>query len=36
MDEKNVEVTFANGVLTIKGEKQEDREERKKGYHMRE
>jgi HSP20 family protein len=23
-------------VLTIKGEKQEEREERKKGYHMRE
>ena len=36
MDEKNVEVTFANGVLTIKGEKQEEREEKKKGYCMRE
>jgi HSP20 family protein len=36
MDDKNVEVTFANGVLTIKGEKQEEREEKKKGYHMRE
>jgi HSP20 family protein len=36
MDEKNVEVTFAKGVLTIKGEKQEEREEKKKGYHMRE
>jgi HSP20 family protein len=36
MDEKNVEVRFANGVLTIKGEKREEREERKKGYHMRE
>jgi HSP20 family protein len=36
IDEKNVEVTFANGVLTIKGEKQEEREEKKKGYHMRE
>ena len=36
MDEKNVEVTFANGVLTIKGEKHEEREERKKGYHTRE
>jgi HSP20 family protein len=36
MDEKNVEVRFADGVLTIKGEKQEEREERKKGYHMRE
>jgi HSP20 family protein len=36
MGEKNVEVNFANGVLTIKGEKQEEREEKKKGYHMRE
>jgi HSP20 family molecular chaperone IbpA len=36
MDEKNVGVRFADGVLTIKGEKQEEREERKKGYHMRE
>jgi HSP20 family protein len=36
MDEKNVEVRFADGVLTIKGERQEEREERKKGYHMRE
>jgi HSP20 family protein len=36
MDQKNVEVRFADGVLTIKGEKQEEREEKKKGYHMRE
>jgi HSP20 family protein len=36
MDEKNVEVRFADGVLTIKGEKQEEREEKKKGYYMRE
>jgi HSP20 family protein len=36
MDEKNVEVSFANGVLTIKGEKREDREEKKTGYSMRE
>jgi HSP20 family protein len=36
MDEKNVEVTFADGVLTIKGEKQQEREEKKKGYCMRE
>jgi HSP20 family protein len=35
MDEKNIEVTFADGVLTIKGEKQEEREEKKKSYHMR-
>jgi len=36
MDEKNVEVTFANGVLTIKGEKKEDKEETKKDYYVRE
>jgi HSP20 family protein len=29
MDEKDVQVTFANGVLTIKGEKREEREEKK-------
>src|SRR4029077_17209038 len=36
MDEKDVQVAFANGVLTIKGEKREEREEKKKGYHMQE
>ncbi len=36
VDERDVKVTFTNGVLTIKGEKQEEREEKKKGYHMRE
>ena len=36
MNEKNVEVKFANGLLTIKGEKQEEREEKKRGYHMQE
>jgi HSP20 family protein len=36
MDEKNIEVTFADGVLTIKGGKQEEREDKKKGYYMRE
>jgi HSP20 family protein len=36
MDEKNVEVKVANGVLTIKGEKQEDKEEKNKDYYMRE
>jgi HSP20 family protein len=29
-------VKFAKGVLTIKGEKQEEREEKKKGFHMQE
>jgi len=36
MDEKNVEVTLANGHLTIKGEKQEEKEEKRKDYHLRE
>jgi HSP20 family protein len=36
MDEKNVEVKLANGVLTIKGEKRDEKEEKEKGYYMRE
>jgi HSP20 family protein len=36
IDEKSVEVKVANGVLTIKGEKQDDREEKKKDYYVRE
>lgn len=36
MDEKNVEVKVANGMLTIKGEKQEEKEEKKKDYYRRE
>jgi HSP20 family protein len=36
MDEKNVEVKFANGVLTIKGEKQDEKEEKNRDYYMRE
>ena len=36
MDEKNVEVQFSDGVLTINGEKQEDKEEKKKDYYMSE
>lgn len=36
MDEKNIEVKVANGVLSIKGEKQEEKEEKDKDYHMRE
>jgi HSP20 family protein len=30
MDEKNIEVKFADGVLTIKGEKKDEKEEKKK------
>jgi HSP20 family protein len=36
LDEKDVEVKVAHGVLTIKGEKAEDKEEKAKGFHMRE
>jgi len=36
MDEKNVEVKFANGLLTIKGEKKEEKEENRKNYHLSE
>ena len=36
IDEKNVEVKVANGVLTIKGEKNEQKEEKKKDYYYSE
>ena len=36
LDEKDVEVKIANGVLTVKGEKSEDKEEKTRGFHMRE
>jgi HSP20 family protein len=36
MDEKNVEVKVANGILTIKGEKQDEKEEKQKDYYRRE
>jgi HSP20 family protein len=36
MDEKSIDVKVVNGNLTIKGEKQEEREEKKKGYYLRE
>jgi len=36
MDEKDIEVKFADGVLTIKGEKQEEKEEKKKDYYLSE
>ena len=32
LDEKNVEVAVADNILTIKGEKKEEKEEKKKGY----
>jgi HSP20 family protein len=36
MDEKNIEVKLANGGLTIKGEKQEEKEEKEKEYYLHE
>ena len=36
IDEKNVELKYADGILTIKGEKEETREEKKKEYHLSE
>jgi len=36
MDEKNIEVKLADGGLTIKGEKKEEKEEKKKGYYLHE
>jgi HSP20 family protein len=36
IDEKNIEVKVADGVMTIKGEKQEEKEEKKKDYHLQE
>lgn len=36
MDEKNLEVSLANGVLTIKGEKKEETEEKRKNYYLSE
>jgi HSP20 family protein len=36
LDEKNIEVNVANGDLTIRGEKKEEREEKQKGYFVSE
>ena len=36
MDEKHVEVKLAGGVLTIKGEKEEAKEDKKEAYHVKE
>jgi HSP20 family protein len=36
MDEKDIEIKLANGMLTIGGEKKESREEKDKGYHLSE
>jgi HSP20 family protein len=36
LDEKDIEVKFADGLLTIKGEKQEEKEEKTKDYYLSE
>jgi len=36
VDEKNVSVTLANGMLTIKGEKKNEREQTKDNYYLAE
>jgi HSP20 family protein len=36
LDENNVQVTLVDDVLTIKGEKQEEKEEKDKNYHLSE
>ncbi len=36
VDEKDVTVTLANGMLTIKGEKKTEREEKKESYYLAE
>jgi len=36
MDEKNIEIKAANSVLTMKGEKQEQKDEKKKDYYLQE
>ncbi len=36
LDEKNIEVKLANGVLSINGEKREEKEEKEKDYYRRE
>lgn len=36
LDEKNVDVKLSDGMLTIKGQKQEEKEEKKKDYYLHE
>jgi HSP20 family protein len=36
MEEKDVEVKLANGILTIRGEKRDEKEEKNKDYYLRE
>lgn len=36
MEDKDIEVTVANGMLTIKGTKQDEKETKEKGYYLKE
>ena len=36
MEEKDIDVSVANGMLTIKGEKREEKEEKRKDYYLSE
>jgi HSP20 family protein len=36
MEEKDIEVKYASGAITIKGEKTEEKEEKRKDYHLSE
>ena len=36
MEDKDIEVKLANGVLTIRGEKRDEKEEKNKDYYVRE
>lgn len=36
VDEKDVELDYANGILTLRGEKRQEREEKEKGYYLME
>jgi len=36
MDEENLDIDLTDNVLTIRGEKREEREEKKKAYHLKE
>jgi HSP20 family protein len=36
MDENNIEVKVTDGILTMKGERQEEKEEKKKDYYLQE
>jgi HSP20 family protein len=36
MNEKDIDISVSNGILTMKGEKREEKEEKKKDYHVSE